>query len=181
VNCEQAPTLPGWALRRVLNDPRKIPYLLVWTSPKDGKLREYVQVAHYSQPPTEFKMDWTGWIIIKNPEGRSTPVKTILRALTRNGGSALLMQCPQCDKPCRALFGWSLDRRQSNAVFKGRWQCRRCGELRYASEGGALVLRSRIPALREFLSKHMDRPAPWYPHLFSDPADAQCLGVQVAS
>jgi hypothetical protein len=181
VNCEHVPVLPAWAVRRVLEDPRKIPYLLVWTSRRDGTLRECVQVAHYSQPPTEFKMDWTGWILIKHPDGRGTPVKTILRALPRNGGSALLMQCPQCDKPRRALYGWEVNRYQANAVYKGRWQCRLCAELRYASEGGALLLRSRIPALREFLPQHMDRPAPWYPHVFSNPADAHMLGVEIAS
>ena len=39
VNCEQVPLLPAWAVALVLDDPRKIAYLLVWKSHHDGTVK----------------------------------------------------------------------------------------------------------------------------------------------
>jgi hypothetical protein len=54
--------------------------------------------------------------------------------------------------------------------------------LRYSSEGGALVVRSRgsLARLVDSLSglNHLERPLLWYPYVFTDPADAKCLGVR---
>jgi hypothetical protein len=58
VNCEHVPSLPAWIVSRVLDDPRKIPYLLVWRSRSDGTVREAVRVAPYSEPPGSFRCDW---------------------------------------------------------------------------------------------------------------------------
>jgi hypothetical protein len=57
VNSEQVPVLPTWAVRLFLDDPRKVPYLMVWASGCDGTLSEGVQMAHYGQPPSKFDMD----------------------------------------------------------------------------------------------------------------------------
>jgi hypothetical protein len=73
------PVLPGWIVRLFLDDPRKVPYLMVWVSRWDGALREAVRVSRYSEPPNQFKMDWSGGILIKQVDGRGTPVKTVLR------------------------------------------------------------------------------------------------------
>jgi hypothetical protein len=35
--------LPAWRVRRVLDDPRGIPYLLAWKSPWDGEIKEAVR------------------------------------------------------------------------------------------------------------------------------------------
>jgi hypothetical protein len=43
VNCEQVPLLPAWAVGWMLDDPRKIPYLLIWKSEYDGKIKEAVR------------------------------------------------------------------------------------------------------------------------------------------
>jgi hypothetical protein len=36
LNCENMPVVPAWLVRSNLNDPRRIPYLLVWKSEQDG-------------------------------------------------------------------------------------------------------------------------------------------------
>src|SRR5580704_10261168 len=41
------PVIPAWLVRSNLNDPRKIPYLLVWKDERhDGKIMEAVRLAH---------------------------------------------------------------------------------------------------------------------------------------
>jgi hypothetical protein len=92
------------------------------------------------------------------------------------------MECPHCDKPCRALCGWAVDPFRAHSVWKGRWQCRRCAELRYTSEGGALVIRSR-GFLGQFLrweagGECRENPRQWYPYVFSDPGDAKWGAVR---
>src|SRR5215470_13703362 len=49
--CEQVPMLPAWAVRMVWDDPRRIPYLLVWKSRHDGSVKDAVRVAR-SAPRT---------------------------------------------------------------------------------------------------------------------------------
>jgi hypothetical protein len=173
VNCEDVPALPADNVRLVLDDPRKVPYLFVWTSPSDGEPREAVRVSPYSEPGP---WDWTGWIEIKDTEGNYTRVKTISRAMPRNGGTYLLLVCPGCFRPRRALYGWAHGGKWSGSSVKGRWQCRESAELRYASEGGALRPRGRGRLWRAFdaLGGRMPavRPQPWYPYVFSDPVEA---------
>jgi hypothetical protein len=64
VNCEQVPFLPAWAVAWVLDDPRKIPYLLVWKRPEDSSVREVVRISTYGQ----FPPDWADWAEIKRPD-----------------------------------------------------------------------------------------------------------------
>jgi hypothetical protein len=40
VNCELVPFLPAGAVAWVLDDPRKIPYLLIWKSSSDDSVKE---------------------------------------------------------------------------------------------------------------------------------------------
>jgi hypothetical protein len=182
VNCEQVPVLPASAVRRVLEDPRKIPYLMVWVSRWDGKTQEAARVAPYSEPGP---CDWSGWIEIKHLNGGHTLVKTITRPMPRNGGTFLLMQCPLCQKLRRALYGWEPGGPYTHSARAVRWQCRESAQLRYSSEGGALLIRSRNHLLRVLALKYgrerCDRPEPWYPYVFTNPADAEALGVHVAS
>lgn len=49
VNCEHVPLLPAEAVDRILNDPRKIPYLLVWKSRSDGTVQEAVRIAPHNE------------------------------------------------------------------------------------------------------------------------------------
>jgi hypothetical protein len=71
VNCEQVPVLPARVVRLFLDDPRRVPYLVVWVNPKDGTLGEGVRVGRYSDPPNQFNVDWTGWILINQINGRA--------------------------------------------------------------------------------------------------------------
>ena len=49
--------------------------------------------------------------------------------------------------------------------------------LRYSSEGGALLIRSRGLLGLLFGVGHSPRPEPWYPLVFSSPQEAAVAGV----
>jgi hypothetical protein len=182
VNCEDVPCLPAEAVAWVLNDPRELPYLMVWQDRDGGGIRDAVRVARYSEPPGRFDVDWAGWIKIKRPDGTYRLVRTVERPLPRNGGKALLIACPVCRSRVRALYGWRTNRSRTHSTYAGRWECRMCAGLRYSSEGGALVVRSRGSLARLVDSlcglNHQERPLLWYPCVFSDPEDARWLGVK---
>jgi hypothetical protein len=51
LNCENMPVIPAWLVRSNLNDPRKIPYLLVWKDERHGgEIKEAVRLARYVEP-----------------------------------------------------------------------------------------------------------------------------------
>jgi len=177
VNCESVPCLPARSVARALRDPRGVPYLLVWQDSDTGAVKEAVRVIRYGEPGP---CDWTGWIEIKRTNGTHTLVRTVERALPRNGGKALLLVCPYCQQPCRALYGWELNRMRTHSVFLNKWQCRVCAGLRYASEGGALIFRSRSSlawVLDLLLGTSRPRPEPWEPLVLTSPAQAAELGL----
>jgi len=179
VNCEQVPLLPAGAVARMLGDPRKIPYLLVWKSPSDGTVQEVVRVAAEVAPdplPRE-----TGWIEVKRADGWCSFIRTVVSSLPRNRGKARLLVCPYCQTPRRALYGWTPGGRFTNSVQRSHWRCHVCAGLRYASEGEALVLRSRWAFTRlieqQFGRCRSPRPDPWLPYIFSSPRDAALEGL----
>jgi len=45
LNCENMPVIPAWLVRSNLNDPRRIPYLLVWKEEPDGQIKEAVRLT----------------------------------------------------------------------------------------------------------------------------------------
>jgi hypothetical protein len=180
VNCGSVPILPAGAVRQVLDDPRRIPYLFVWKSERDGLLKEAVRISTKIDPPVPFSLDGTQWVEIKRTTGDRNFIRTELRALPRNGGSVRLLVCFSCGQPRRALYGWQPGGRYTNSVQTGSWKCRTCAGLRYASEGGALVLRSRGRWFRAIEMQYglarSPRPESWYPYVFSSPADAAKVG-----
>jgi len=157
-------------VRQVLIDPRKIPYLFVWKSAGDGEVKEAVHVTHFGPspfyPPGEY-------VHIGRTGDYSVELRTVWKALPRNGGRELLLVCPGCEIPKRYLYCWEVDLsgQYKTSVKRGRWQCRTCAGLRYASEGAALVLRSRWTFARlieqQFGRCRSPRPEPWYPQVFS--------------
>jgi hypothetical protein len=171
VNCEQVPLLPAWAVARVLDDPEEVPYLLVWKSPSDGTVQEAVRIVPFSETPgaggLDLGIDWTGSIAIERNDGAADVIRTLVRALPRNGGSARLLICPCCQIPRRALYGWEPGGRHTHSAVRSSWQCRSCAGLRYASEGGALVQRGRGRVARMLEASlgrsRAARPEPWYP------------------
>ena len=139
VNCEQVPLLPAWAVAWVLNDPPKIPYLFVWKRPEDSSAREVVRVSAYGE--------LAGWAEIKRPAGTRNLIRTLLQPLPRNGGKARLLICPYCKIPRRGLYGWELGGHYASSITRSTWRCRKCNLLRYASEGGALLIRPRTRSM----------------------------------
>lgn len=176
VNCEHVPLLPAWAVARMLDDPRKIPYLLVWNSREDGTVQEAVRVASYSEPPGPFPLDWTGWVEVKRIGGTHRLVRTVTRPLPR-GGKLRLLVCPNCSIPRRALYGWEPGGRYTTSAQRCPWRCRTCAGLRYASEGGALIFRARGSLGRMFGGFRAERPESWYPDIFTSPQEAAEAGL----
>jgi hypothetical protein len=178
VNCEGVPILAAWVISRVLDDPRRIPYLLLWRNEHDGEVKEAVRVSAKIDPPVPFPLDWTEVFEIKRTDGTRNFLRTMRRPLPRNGGSVRLLVCPYCGKPRHALYGWELDLqgRYTTSARIAEWKCRACARLRYASEGGALVFRSRGHLFRaiemQYGPARSPRPEQWYPYVFSDADEA---------
>src|SRR5713226_5326041 len=134
------PVIPAWLARSNLDDPRRIPYLLVWKDDRhDGKIMEAVRLAHFIACGRE----GNDCVELKRTDGNTTILRIVWRMLPRNGGRALLLRCPYCDTPRRHVYGWEWDSFSgwSNRVRNVSWRCRSCARLRYSSEGRALVMR----------------------------------------
>jgi hypothetical protein len=183
VNCEQVPLLPAWIVARMLCDPRKIPYLLVWRSRSDGMAREVARIAPHCESEGLGGLDWTFAVEVKRPDGTRNFLRTVLRVTPRNGGRTLFLRCPYCDVPRRGLYPWIPWGRYTTSVTRSSWQCRACAGLRYASEGGALVHRGRGALFRlledAYGPARSPRPEPWYPDVFTSPEEAMEAGVCV--
>ncbi len=178
VNCEHVPSLPAWIVGQVLDDPRKIPYLLVWRSRSDGTAREALRVAPYSEPPSSLPCDWNGWAEVKRPDGTRSLIHTVVRPLPRNGGKSRFLFCPYCQIPRRSLVGWEVDfwGRYNTSARTCAWRCRSCAGLRYESEGGGLVHHGRGAFSRLIEAAYgpirSERTEPWLPYVFTSPDEA---------
>jgi hypothetical protein len=177
VNCEQVPFLPAWAVAWVLDDPRKIPYLLIWKSRSDGTVKEAARIAPYYEAAGRGGPDWTGAFEIKRHDGTRDFIRTLLRTLPRNGGRVRLLICPYCSIPRRGLYGWEPGGRFTNSVLRSTWGCRKCNGLRFASEGGALLIRPRGTLRLIFGTGHSPRPESWLPYVFTSTEEAVEAGV----
>lgn len=169
------PLLPAWAVRRVLHDPRRIPYLLIWKSPSDGEVKEAVRVFNLGKTPYLPEADS---IEVKRTDGSVVHLRVFKRSLPRNGGKYLLLACSSCCSLRRALYGWESGGQYTSSALTSQWQCRTCAGLRYGSEGGALAFRSRCAMLRPLAALWTSqRPDPWHPLVFTSPADAAASGL----
>jgi hypothetical protein len=99
VNCEQVPFLPAWAVAWVLDDPRKIPYLLIWKSRSDGTIKEAARIAPYYEAAGRDGPDWTGAFEIKRHDGTRDFIRTLLRTLPRNRGKSPASDLPLLQHP----------------------------------------------------------------------------------
>jgi len=171
VNCEYVPQLPAALVRRVLDDPRKIPYLLIWRSSRDGEIKEAVRVMRFTPPP-QHPPD-SELIEVKRTDGSRVLLRYAWRRLPRGRGRVLLLMCWRCARLRRTLYGWEAAGQYTHSARTSDWQCRRCAGLHYASEGGALVLRSRGSWFRALEMRYgttrSERPEPWYPAFFTSP------------
>ena len=132
VNCEQVPLLPAWDVRRVLDDPRKIPYLLFWSCPQDGAIKDAVRATRVP-PPACFP--GVEAIELRRSARSVSDLHVFRRPMPRNGGCDVLLECPGCHRLKRALYGWTAGGTTTHSAFLAQWQCRDCAGLRYASEG----------------------------------------------
>lgn len=162
LNCESIPVIPAWLVRSNIDDPRGIPYLLVWKSEWDGKIKEVVRLARYVDPhdpqATRYHVE------LKRPYWGATVLRLIWRTLPRNGGLALFLECPDCKTPRRFVYGWEWDSFSgwSNRARRIGWRCRDCARLRYSSEGGYLRTSGVFRALG-----NLPRPELWLPYVFT--------------
>ena len=179
INCEQVPILPAWAVGRFLADPRKIPYLLVWESSRDGTVKDAVRLSREAGRVAPFA--WTGWIEVKRTDGTCTYIRTVERPLPRNNGKDQLLLCPSCHTPRRTLYGAKVgDDGRFYVARRADWECRTCCTLRYSSEGGALLIRGGLVSRllgQPFPDVPSPRPDLWLPNIFSSPRDAEADGL----
>lgn len=170
LNCENMPVIPAWLVRSNINDPRRIPYLLVWKDEiHDGKTKEAVRLACCVGPHGSYDH-----VELQRTDGSVSILRLVWRMLPRNGGRALFLLCPHCDTPRRHVYGWEWDcvSGWSNRVRSISWRCRSCARLRYSSEGGYLRPGVMFRALG-----NLPRPESWLPFVFSTPADALASGL----
>jgi hypothetical protein len=172
INCEQVPMLPAWIVQRVWDDPRRIPYLLVWKGRRGGDVKEAVRVARFI---AQTNLPEADSVRVQRADGSTVPVYLAWR-WQPHGGRSLLLRCWQCQRPSRALYGYKVgnDGRFYKAVMAD-WQCRRCAGLRYSSEGRALLFSGGT--LSRLFGEPVGpvsspRPEPWLPFVFTDLDDA---------
>ena len=171
LNCEHMPVIPACIVRANLDDPRKIPYLLVWKDDRhDGQIMEAVRLTCHAD-------GYSGYVQLKRTDASATVLGIVWRALPRNGGRALFLFCPHCQVPRRFVYGWEWDSFSgwSNRVRKISWRCRSCALLRYSSEGGHLrptggfrgLARLGEAGLMLAALGNLPRPESWFPYVFT--------------
>ena len=173
LNCENIPVIPAWLVRSNLNDPRRIPYLLVWKDERHGgEIKEAVRLARYVEPSNSRVTD--DHVELKRTDGSATVLRIVWRMLPRNGGRALLLVCSYCNTPRRHVYGWEWDSFSgwSNRVRQISWRCRSCARLRYSSEGGYLC-----PGIMWRALGNLPRPESWLPLVFTSLEEAAKAGV----
>lgn len=167
LDLESVPRLPAVGVRAALDDPLSRPYLFLWKLEGRpvygvGEIAASVVIRRgggfhsWPEGPTAelFEIAKTGC-----PDG-PFDLLTLFRRLPRGGGAELLVRCAACDLPKRYLFPW--ERRAGRCRLSGRWQCRSCAGLRFASEGQ-----------RDRWGWGYPRQDPWDPYVFSSLEDAQ--------
>jgi hypothetical protein len=93
--------LPARAVREILDDPRKIPYLLIWKN-QDCEVKEAARILGLG--PTPY-LPTADSIEIKRTDGSVTHIRAIKQPRPRNGGYEILLACPFCCSLRRALYG----------------------------------------------------------------------------
>jgi hypothetical protein len=167
--------IPAWIVRRNLDDPRKIPYLLVWKDERDGRIMEVVRLTCHVDPylrSPHNHVELKRGALISTDES-TTVLQIVWRMLPRNGGRALFLLCPHCETPSRHVYGWEWDSVSgwSNRVRQISWRCRSCARLRYSSEGGYLRPAygglGQLGVMLRTSWGNLPRPASWLPYVFT--------------
>jgi hypothetical protein len=168
INCEQVPILPAWAVHWVWDDPRRIPYLLVWKSSRDGKVEEAVRVGRFA---VKTRFQEADAVEARRTDGSAVSIYLVWRRQP-HGGRSLLLRCWRCQKPSRALYGAKVgDDGRFYIARRADWECRTCAKLRYSSEGGNLQ-----PGMQFRAFGNLPRPELWLPYVFTSPQEASRAG-----
>jgi hypothetical protein len=156
-NVERVPRLPTFPALWVLEDPRRRPYLVFWTS-DDGEISWELKMASTDIPDA---------VLLTLEEGRTQRLTIMRRSMPRGPGTALFYLCPTCRQPRRYLYRLSLS--LTGPVDYFGLQCRRCARLRYRSQGRYkhALLRWTLEMLRQ-AGERFPR-WPWDPRAVSDP------------
>jgi hypothetical protein len=170
--------LPAWAVRWVWDDPRQIPYLLVWRGSRDDEVKDAARVARFVP---QNNLPETDSVRVQRTDGSTVPIYLAWRRQP-HGGRSLLLRCWRCQRPRRALYGAKVgDDGRFYVARCADWECRTCAILRYSSEGGYLCpsglgrlgrLGVRLRALG-----NLPRPESWLPCVFTSPEAAVRAGV----
>jgi hypothetical protein len=106
---------PAWLVRTNLNDPRRIPYLLVWKDERHGgEIKEAVRLTCFVTPRGS-----AYHAAVKCLDGSTSVLRTVWQSFPRNGGQTLFLLCPYCNTPRRHVYGWEWDsfsRRSRNTL-----------------------------------------------------------------
>jgi hypothetical protein len=178
LNCEAIPCLPARIVADCLADPRQILHLLIWTRRSLPADRAPKGLFVPFEPKEDVRLARTSfrgesvWVQVERWDGTRISLQVAEHLLPRHGGKDLLLVCNCCQRPRRALYG-------REAIKYGRymkpapWLCRKCASLSYASEGGALIYRTRWAPARTLSGMHFwTRPEPWEPLVFTSPDQA---------
>jgi len=182
VNRECVPCLPARIVAACVADPRQAPYLLIWTRrplPIEGgsivaallgEPREAVRLKPIPCP--QGHRPSLSWIEVKRWDGTRIDLAVAERPLPRCGGKSVFLVCNRCQKPRRALYGREAIK-YAHYLQPSDWLCRECANLTYASEGGALIYRTRCRVTRPLSGLRLwQRPEPWEPRVFTSPDQA---------
>jgi hypothetical protein len=156
-NVERVPRLPTFAALWVLEDPRRRPYLVFWTS-DDGEISWGLKMAPTDDPDA---------VLLTLEKGRTQRLTIMRRSMPRGPGTVLFYLCPTCQRPRRYLYRLSLSLMGLVDYFGLR--CQRCAGLRFRSQGRYMyaVLRWTV----EMLHREGERfpRSLWDPRAVSDP------------
>ena len=159
-NVEGVPRLPTFPLRWVLDDRRRRPYFVFWTS-DDGDLQYGLKMA-----PT----DHGDAVLVALESGETYRIQVVRRPLPRGSGMALFYRCPWCRKPRRHLYLLSLS--GAKLVEYLGLRCQVCAGLQFHSRG-RYITRFERALFAPFLEGHRTvvpfPRRPWDPRALSDP------------
>jgi hypothetical protein len=184
VNCEYVPCLPARVVADCLADPRQIPYLLIWARhsvrAERASNRGYPSVEPREAmrlAPNSFFAEAAPCVQVERWNGTRMSLWVTERPLPCYSGKTLLLVCNRCLRPRRALYGREAVK-HARYIKHADWLCRGCASLSYASEGGALIYRTRCGVTRRLSGLHLwPRPEPWEPLVFTSPVQALDWGL----
>lgn len=187
VNCEGVPCLPAQIVAACIADPRQAPYLLIWTRRPLPIERGSIAAVLLGEPREAVRLkpipchqgQWSSprWIEVKRWDGTKIDLAVVDRPLPRRGGNSLFLACNRCQKPRRTLYGREAIK-HAHYLRAADWLCRGCANLSYASEGSALIYRTRSRVTRLLSGLRVwGRPELWEPRVFTSPVHAYEWGL----